>query len=151
MKKNNRKKGLAFLALCAALAAGGAAGCGKAEVETPPESSIAAEEPAMRESTAAQELTLEEKAAAFRFEALQKIKALPDDVVFYPGHEYTLYAARDALAYLPQSAALKNYILKAQQRLSQGLPVAPVSLGEEKQCNPYLMAATLADLTNLLQ
>ena len=72
MKKNNRKKGLAFLALCAALATGGAAGCGKAAVETPPESSIAAEEPAMRESTAAQELTLEEKAAAFRFEALQK-------------------------------------------------------------------------------
>ena len=92
-----------------------------------------------------------EGSVAEMFEALQKIKALPDDVVFYPGHEYTLYAARDALAYLPQSAALKNYILKAQQRLSQGLPVAPVSLGEEKQCNPYLMAATLADLTNLLQ
>ena len=82
MKKKNRKKGLAFLALCAVLAAGGAAGCGKAAVETPPESSIAAEEPAMRESTAAQELTLEEKAAAFRFEALQKIQEEGDCLYF---------------------------------------------------------------------
>ena len=94
MKKNNRKKGLAFLALCAALATGGAAGCGKAAVETPPESSIAAEEPAMRESTAAQELTLEEKAAAFRFEALQKIQEEGDCLYFVylstEGH-YQLY------------------------------------------------------------
>lgn len=83
------------------------------------------------------------------FAALQKIKKLPDDVVFYPGHEYTQGGARFAFSYNHGNAAIQNYLAKARQRLEQGLPVAPIALGEEKQCNPYLEAATLDEFKKL--
>lgn len=83
------------------------------------------------------------------FLALQKIKALPDDVEFYPGHEYTLQFAHEALSLVP-SEELVAYIQYAQKRLSQGLPVAPIKLGLEKKCNPYLRAKNLTELKQLL-
>lgn len=76
---------------------------------------------------------------------LQKIKKLPDDVLFYPGHEYTVYGINDL-----QGIAEQNYAMRARERLSQGLPVAPVSLGEEKICNPYLSVDNLSDFWRLL-
>lgn len=81
--------------------------------------------------------------------ALQKIKNLPDDVLFYPGHEYTMPSVPMALHLLPNSQELPQYIQNARQRLAQGLPVAPVSLGIEKQCNPYLYAGSLAELEKI--
>ena len=84
------------------------------------------------------------------FSALQKIKALPDDVVFYPGHEYTMHFAREALSLQPNSPVLIEYIKRAQDRLSQGLPVAPVALKTEKQCNPYLRAENLTELKHII-
>ncbi len=83
------------------------------------------------------------------FAALQKIKSLPDDVLFYPGHEYTLQFAGEALSLAP-SEELIAYIKRAQERLSQGLPVAPVSLGIEKKCNPFLRAQNLTELKQIL-
>lgn len=83
------------------------------------------------------------------FAALQKIKSLPNDVEFYPGHEYTMHFAKEAFAIAP-SAELAEYINRAQERLSQGLPVAPVTLGLEKRCNPYLAAQNLTELKQLL-
>lgn len=83
------------------------------------------------------------------YETLKKIKALPDDVMFYPGHEYTMHGAGMALHYSNGSKEVYSYIERAQKRLEQGLSVCPVSLGEEKRCNPYLMANTLEDFTNL--
>lgn len=70
-------------------------------------------------------------------QSLEKIKALPDDVLFYPGHEYTMACLSDALALNP-SAALKDYASIVQERLHQNLPAAPISLGLEKLSNPYL-------------
>lgn len=65
--------------------------------------------------------------------SLQRIKKLPDDTLFYPGHEYTVYGLNQI--YGP---AAERYAERALARLREGLPVAPVSLGEEKICNPYL-------------
>ena len=83
------------------------------------------------------------------YAALQKIKSLPDDVLFYPGHEYTMHFAREALSLAP-SEELIAYIKRAQNRLEKGLPVAPVSLGIEKKCNPYLRAENLTELKQIL-
>lgn len=83
------------------------------------------------------------------FTALQKIKQLPDDVVFYPGHEYTQGGARFAFSYNHGNEAVQKYLSKARERLSQGLPVAPITLGEEKRCNPYLEAASLDEFKRL--
>ncbi len=83
------------------------------------------------------------------YEALKKIKQLPDDVVFYPGHEYTLHSIPMALHLLPHSEKLRQYVQNAQQKLAQGLPVSPIPLGIEKECNPYLQADSRAELEKL--
>ncbi|MDR1026279.1 MAG: hydroxyacylglutathione hydrolase [Lactobacillus sp.] len=80
------------------------------------------------------------------FEALKKIKLLPDDVSFYPGHEYTMHGVEDALRYNP-SKELLEYVKNAELRLSKGLPVHPTKLGIEKKVNPYLQANTLEEFT----
>ncbi len=74
------------------------------------------------------------------YSALQKIKQLPDDIVFYPGHEYTLHSIPMALHLLPNSEKLLQYVQKARQNLARNLPVSPIPLGLEKECNPYLAA-----------
>ena len=84
------------------------------------------------------------------FTSLSKIKNLPDDTSFYPGHEYTIHGIPFALNYEPNNPELQNYIHITQQRLNQGLPVGPISLGFEKQCNPYLKAQSLSEFEHLL-
>lgn len=68
------------------------------------------------------------------WESLEKIKALPDDTNFYPGHEYTKHCLHNVL----KTESGREYAAYARQRLAENLPVAPVSLGLEKKCNPYL-------------
>lgn len=68
------------------------------------------------------------------WESLEKIKALPNETNFYPGHEYTIHCLHNVL----NTESGREYTAYAKQRLAQNLPVAPVSLGLEKKCNPYL-------------
>ena len=82
--------------------------------------------------------------------SLQKIKALPDDVMFYPGHEYTLYGARDALKISNNAPEVIKYLEQAQNNLKKGLPAGPYCLKDEKQCNPYLSAQSLVELEQRL-
>ena len=84
------------------------------------------------------------------WESILKIKALPDDVMFYPGHEYTLHGAREALYFSKDKSAAEAYLRRAQDRLQKGMPVAPVSLAEEKKCNPYLSAENEAEFERRL-
>lgn len=79
------------------------------------------------------------------FESLKKIKALPDDVVFYPGHEYTVHGFAAAEQVCGGSSVFYEYVKIAQERLNKGLPVAPITLGMEKVCNPYLKSETLEE------
>ncbi len=83
------------------------------------------------------------------FLALNKIKSLPNDVIFYPGHEYTMGCAKQAFIYNNGNSDIQSYLAKAQERIKQGLPVAPITLGEEKLCNPYLKASNLKEFKNL--
>lgn len=83
------------------------------------------------------------------FTAMAKIRDLPDNVKFYPGHEYTLGGADFAYHCNPGSPELLNYINEAQHRLSKGLSAGPVTLGIEKKCNPYLAASALAEFKRL--
>lgn len=78
--------------------------------------------------------------------SLQKIRRLPDDVLFYPGHEYTRYGVAETCG----NPFLENYAGKAAQRLSAGQPAGPFTLGEEKLCNPYLAADDLDQFCRLL-
>lgn len=76
--------------------------------------------------------------------SLQKIKALPDDVLFYPGHEYTRHSLMQLMSG-DDNAYIKQYYELAVSRLSNNQPVAPVSLGLEKKCNPYLLISDKQD------
>ncbi len=84
------------------------------------------------------------------FSSLEKIKNLPDDTLFYPGHEYTMGGADFALYLNSDSPDLQHYLKKAQDRLRKGLPAGPVTLGEEKKCNPYLLAEHPEQLRKIL-
>ncbi len=77
--------------------------------------------------------------------SLQRIKKLPDDTLFYPGHEYTLYGLGGI-----HGPAAERYALKATARLKQGLPAAPFTLGEEKICNPYLACDDLGEFYQMM-
>jgi hydroxyacylglutathione hydrolase len=83
------------------------------------------------------------------FRALSKIKSIPDDVMFYPGHEYTFSAANFAYQYNQGNDNIIKYLTKAKTNLDTTGHVFPITLGEEKLCNPYLQAKTLEDFTNL--
>ncbi|MDR1693833.1 MAG: hydroxyacylglutathione hydrolase [Lactobacillaceae bacterium] len=81
--------------------------------------------------------------------SLKKIKTLPDDVMFYPGHEYTIHAIGFAMRANTGNSVMDEYVKIAQERLDKGLPVSPISLGMEKACNPYLKADSKEDIKNL--
>ncbi len=80
------------------------------------------------------------------WKTLQKIKKLPDDVLFYPGHEYTAYGL-SAL----QGKNGEKYAQKTKERLAKGYSAAPVSLGEEKMCNPYLCIENCQDFCRMFE
>ena len=84
------------------------------------------------------------------FASLNKIKKLPDDTLFYPGHEYTMHGMAFAVHNDPHNPELRRYVAEAQVRLGRGLPAGPVPIGLEKRCNPYLKAQTLDELEQLL-
>ena len=67
------------------------------------------------------------------FETLAKIKTLPDKTNIFPGHEYTRSCIERNMINLPN---FDTYLNKMYQR-EQGL-LAPSTLEEEKQFNPYL-------------
>lgn len=77
------------------------------------------------------------------------IKNLPDDTLFYPGHEYTAQGASFAKYNSPDNPELDKYIALAQQKLAAGQPVCPLPLKLEKQCNPYLRARTPEEFLQL--
>ena len=81
------------------------------------------------------------------WQSLQKVKSLPNDVRFYPGHEYT----KSAFGYLianPNQPQIHKYLQFLEQcRQNNQHPVGN-TLGLEKLCNPYLLLQTEADFVN---
>lgn len=78
-----------------------------------------------------------------QFEALQRFKALPNEVKVYAGHEYTQSNLKFATTVLPPSCALSEYedyvaLLRAQQK-----PTLPSTIGLEMQINPFMQAVDL--------
>jgi hydroxyacylglutathione hydrolase len=64
--------------------------------------------------------------------------ALGDDVLVYPGHEYTEKNLRFALEVEPDSAAVRARIERVAAVRAQGAPSVPSTLGEERASNPFL-------------
>jgi len=71
---------------------------------------------------------------------LAALRALPDDVLVYCGHEYTEANARFALSIDPDNAALKARAEEVRRRRAEGRFTIPSRLGDEKAQNPFLRA-----------
>ena len=71
---------------------------------------------------------------------LLQLRALPDDVLVYCGHEYTEANAAFALTVDPKNAALKIRAAEVKRMRAEGRYTIPVSLGMEKATNPFLRA-----------
>jgi hydroxyacylglutathione hydrolase len=74
------------------------------------------------------------------FESLQKLAALPDETLIYPGHDYTEENIRFALTFEPDDKLLQEKLMIVQNQNRTGQPTVPSVLGKEKQVNPFLRA-----------
>lgn len=72
--------------------------------------------------------------------SLQRLRALPDDLDLYSGHEYTLANAAFALSVDPGNPALLVQAARARALQAEARPTLPSRLGDEKAANPFLRA-----------
>ena len=74
------------------------------------------------------------------WEGLKRLRALPDATLIYCGHEYTAANARFSMSVDPDNAALQARAAEVTALLAANRFTIPVSLGAEKQTNPFLRA-----------
>ncbi len=72
--------------------------------------------------------------------SLKKLRDLPDDTDIFCGHEYTVANIKFARTVEPNNKALAERDAEAKREIERGLPTIPVTIGEEKQANPFLRA-----------
>ena len=83
------------------------------------------------------------------YASLQKLAALPDETLVYPGHDYTEENVRFALTTDPDNALLQEKLTLVRNQNKTGQPTVPSVLGEEKQINPFLLAIDWQTFTTL--
>lgn len=76
--------------------------------------------------------------AAELFSSLKRIKALNENIMIYPAHEYTQANLMFCYAVEPQNNELKKHIEHTAKLRQQGLPTVPNSLKNEKEINVFL-------------
>lgn len=74
------------------------------------------------------------------WQSLQKLTALPDDTLVYPGHNYTAENYEFALTIEPNNPDVKSRLEAAGKADRQGLPTVPSTLLQEKTTNIFLRA-----------
>ena len=74
--------------------------------------------------------------------SLQKLTALPDDTLVYPGHDYTEENYEFALTIVPENPVMKQRLIEIQQAQRQGLQTVPSTILQEKTTNVFLAAGT---------
>ena len=83
------------------------------------------------------------------FANMRRFAALPDDVMIYCGHEYSLANARFAVHVDPDSAAVSKRYAKMAEMRERGEVTLPTSIGEEKATNPFMRARDVGELARL--
>jgi hydroxyacylglutathione hydrolase len=72
--------------------------------------------------------------------SLKKLRDLPNDTDIFCGHEYTVANIKFARTVEPNNKVLAERDAEARREVERGLPTIPVTIGEEKQANPFLRA-----------
>lgn len=70
--------------------------------------------------------------------SLDRLAALPPELLVCCGHEYTVANCAFAREVEPDNAALRERSASAIDLRARGLPTLPSTLGEERACNPFL-------------
>ncbi len=74
------------------------------------------------------------------WDSLCKLRDLPEATKIYCGHEYTLANIKFAQTVEPDNKALAARAVQAKQQIEAGGFTIPVTIGEEKNENPFLHA-----------
>ena len=76
--------------------------------------------------------------------SLEKLAALPDDTLVYPGHNYTEENYQFALTIEPENKTVQRLLedIRQKKRQGKGKPTVPSTIGTEKQTNVFLRANT---------
>jgi hydroxyacylglutathione hydrolase len=72
--------------------------------------------------------------------SLLKLRALPDAMQIYCGHEYTVANIRFALTIEPDNKDLQARAEEAKRQVAAGQATIPTTIGEEKRANVFLRA-----------
>jgi hydroxyacylglutathione hydrolase len=80
------------------------------------------------------------------FDNMRKLEALPDKTVIYCAHEYTQSNGRYALTAEPGNAALIARMNDVDAARARGEPTVPTTIALERATNPFMRAATVAEL-----
>jgi hydroxyacylglutathione hydrolase len=70
--------------------------------------------------------------------SLDRLAALPGELMVCCGHEYTEANGRFARQVDPANVALASRCAEAAEARAQGRPTVPVPLASELACNPFL-------------
>jgi hydroxyacylglutathione hydrolase len=73
------------------------------------------------------------------WESLCKIKALPDETLVYPGHNYTQENYEFALTIEPENETIRDYLQKIKETPND-TPGVPSSIAREKKSNIFFRA-----------
>jgi hydroxyacylglutathione hydrolase len=77
---------------------------------------------------------------AMMWKSLKRLRALPDDVFLYCGHEYTAANGKFALTVDPDNKALKERVAEVARLREAGQPALPTTIARENVTNPFLRA-----------
>ncbi len=83
------------------------------------------------------------------YASLQKLAALDDNTLVYPGHDYTEENVRFARTVEPDNEGLRKKLALVENQKRTGQPTVPSILAEEKQLNPFLKAPDWRVFTQL--
>ncbi|WP_380872818.1 hydroxyacylglutathione hydrolase [Sphingomonas sp. DBB INV C78] len=80
------------------------------------------------------------------FANMRKLEALPDDTAVYCAHEYTQSNGRYAVVAEPDNDALARRMADVDAARARGEPTVPTTIGLERATNPFMRAASVAQL-----
>jgi hydroxyacylglutathione hydrolase len=81
-----------------------------------------------------------ERDASIMWNSLQKIAALPDDTLVYPGHDYTQENYEFALTIDPNNNLVKKALQTIKGWQNLGKPTVPSNIGHDRTTNIFLQA-----------
>jgi hydroxyacylglutathione hydrolase len=84
--------------------------------------------------------------AAQMFANMQRLAALPPETIVYCAHEYTQSNGRFALVAEPDNEATRERMKAVDSDRAQGVATVPTTIAEELATNPFLRAASAAEL-----